>query len=68
MSGCAHDHASTSVDDTGCRRALVIVLLINAAMFAVEGWPAWSATRWRCRLMLYTSLATQPPMPSLVSL
>ena len=37
MPGCAHDHTPVQADDTDYRRALVIVLIINAAMFAVEG-------------------------------
>ncbi len=37
MAGCAHDHRPPPIDDARYRRALIIVLFVNAGMFAVEG-------------------------------
>jgi cation diffusion facilitator family transporter len=37
MAGCAHDHRPPPIDDARYRRALIVVLFVNAGMFAVEG-------------------------------
>lgn len=37
MARCAHDHCAQPIDDARYRRALIVVLVINAGMFAVEG-------------------------------
>ena len=46
MSGREHEHAPTLVDNAGGRLALVTTLLVNTAIFAVEGRPV---TRWLTR-------------------
>ncbi len=37
MPGCSHHHPTAPIDDSRYRQALVAVLVINAAMFAIEG-------------------------------